>query len=399
MWFFNSKVVTEKSLCGVLQGLSGATIGGSNHDLGQDRLANPFLVLVLFLDHFSRFEWTKWAISVNGLIPLPSCMSPLSTGSSETDPFADTKLGDTAVPLGTLGHCDEYLSSIVGEQRAILRANKLPLSSATAVPILSPLFSPSISEETQNKVESNSPYSAAEEYSSGSASMAGPSPLESDVIPSNFLTNDICIIHPLTGVNLCTAHAAAIQTGLLGAQEQFFSKQTALKEIFSLGLNKLVSVIHSSITVSATQSVASDRTENTSAADTGCKSKAALSTAEQCFPSLFRSNKSRPIHQCKPSTSGAATNSFETGSDSADPICLRSVLRANVPPTPYAQDTTVLTLPVLILRYPFYHVLLCSDVTMSVQICSIGSACTVDASSFSLCDRLTSSLPLPGISS
>ena len=345
MWFFNSKVVSEKSLCGVLQGLSGAAFGGSNYDVGQDGIANPILVLVLFLDHFSRFEWTKWAISVNGLIPLPSCMSPLSTGSCETDPFADIKLGDTPVPLGTLGHCDEYLSSIVGEQRAILRANKLPLSSATAVPILSPLFSPSpsISERTQNKFESNSSYSAAEESSGGSASMAGPSPLESDVLPSNFLTNDICIIHPLTGLNLCTAHAAAMQTGLLGAQEQVFSKQTALKEIFSLGLNKLVSVIHSSITVSAAQSVASDRTENTSAVDTGCKSKAALSTAEQCFPSLFRSNKGRPIHQSKPSTSGAATSSFETVSGSADPVCLRSVLRANIPPAPYAQDTTVLS--------------------------------------------------------
>jgi hypothetical protein len=342
MWFFNSKVVTEKSLSGILQGLCGGSPGESLQDGEREKLANPLLVLLLFLDHFSRFEWTKWAIGVNGLIPLPSCISPLSTESRDGDPFADSKLGQTTGPLGTLGNCDEHLSSIVREQRAILKMNKRPLSAAAAAPILSPLLSPSFSEKSRSKVESNSASCASEEVAGGSASTAGPPPLEPDALPSNFLTNDVCIIHPLTGMNLCTAHTATVQTGLLSAQEHVFTKQSALKEIFSLGVNKLVSVIQSSITSNAAQGATSEQPEGATAIDTGCKSKVAHATAEQCFPSLFRSVRSKSTPLSKPAAVTVTTASYQTGSNTVDPTCLCSVLRDNIPPTPYTQDITVL---------------------------------------------------------
>jgi hypothetical protein len=361
MWFFNSKVVTEKSLNGILQGLCGGSPGEPLQDGGREKLANPLLVLLLFLDHFSRFEWTKWAISVNGLIPLPPCISPLSTESWEGDAFADSKLGQTTGPLGTLGNCDEHLSSIVREQRAILKMNKRPMSAAAAALILSPLLSPSISEKSKSKVESNSAYCASEEVAGGNASTAGPPPLEPDALPSNFLTNDICIIHPLTGMNLCTGHTPTVQTGLLSTHEHVFTKQTALKEIFSLGVNKLVSVIHSSISSNAAQSAATEQPEGASVVDAGCKSKVAHATAEQCFPSLYRSVRSQSTPLSRPAAVTVTTASYQTGSNTLDPTCLCSVLRDNIPPTPYTQDIPVLRISIL--PCP---ILLCSTISIFV---------------------------------
>jgi hypothetical protein len=69
----------------------------------EGRGGNPFRVLVRFLEIFSRFDWSKWSVSVTGLVPV---------SMSDVAPEVETKIVEDYVV-----ECDPKLATIVNKYR------------------------------------------------------------------------------------------------------------------------------------------------------------------------------------------------------------------------------------------------------------------------------------------
>ena len=290
MWLFNSKLLNEDAFRDILFQVLEGSVSEKNVDYGSGSLQNPFLVLVFFLNFFSEFDWTKWGVSVAGLIPLkPDECNPSQEEKGEGMVDNTNDNGVNAMK-GMMGQCDASLTAIVTEQRKVLRTKRNTCSrsrsqhtpstssiSPASYSVLSPSPPPCLTPKGDGHEAENYPrfeQSVSDILSSDPRFLPLSADLES--LPPDFKNNHICVLHPLDGSNLCSAPTEDDT----GYPKGDFTIQAALRELYGLGFNRLAFFIQST-SVSGVSKVSVDSREimNETA-----------SLAAECFPNLFKAS-------------------------------------------------------------------------------------------------------------
>lgn len=347
MWLFNSKLLNEDAFRDILFQVLEGSVSEKNVDYGSGSLQNPFLVLVYFLNFFSEFDWTKWGISVNGLISL----RPDESNSSREEKGEDmnSNINDTGIVtkgvMGAMGQCDATLTSVVSEQRKVLRTKRNPSSSSRlqhtpsssvspasqSHSVLSPSPPPCLTPKGDGHESERYPLT---EQSISDILSADPLflPLSADFdsLPEDLRTGDVCVLHPLDGTNLCPSTVEDGSDYPAGD----FTVQVALRELYGLGFNRLAFFIQSASVGGANKESLEGREARSETA----------SLAEECFPHLFKASKTHP-----PATTSASTSiepqqgvSGARGDIQRDPEpFLKQVLQASVTPLSVPQEEAV----------------------------------------------------------
>ena len=201
MWLFNSEMMDDKALRSTLSGILHEDVAPS------DFSNSPFLALMFFLQYFSAFDWSHWGVGVTGLVPL-----------GPKDDHSDAE--------ASAGPCNHILTAAVDGHRSCFLANMNPFLPLPEVADPSPVYSPfSGSPQTLSRQDvDNCLENGVNDPTFFSKSQCAPSSISID---------DVCVIHPLTGANMCTRKrpsAAAVSRS---------EKHEALSGIFSGGLKKI----------------------------------------------------------------------------------------------------------------------------------------------------------------
>ena len=246
LWLFSSKVMDGATLFQTLEDESSIDFRRVALPAGMDdceKIQDPFLVLIFFLYFFSRFEWSKWAVSSTGLIPL--------------NPETSEEMKGKQRVTGRSGECDTALTSIVHDYRKTLGLSVDQQSTST-----SPIES----------VEGNQ--------------------MGFDSLPPDHRNGEACVLHPLIkGFNLCRKKRTIIRAANSGkdgnatSSLEDFVQTNAIQEILATGFQQITSTIRAL----TRQEIVPGRA---SASDVrGRASMIPMKIVEHCFPLLFKSLK------------------------------------------------------------------------------------------------------------
>jgi hypothetical protein len=341
MWLFNSKLLNEDAFRDILFQVLEGSVTEKNVDYGSGSLQNPFLVLVFFLNFFSEFDWTKWGISVAGLIPLrpEECIPSQEEKGEGMDNVNDA----VAAMKGLMGQCDATLTAVVTEQRKVLRTKRNPRSgprsqytpstssaSPASYSVLSPSPPPCLTPKGDgHESETYPPFEQSISDILSSDPLFLPLSVDFESPPQGLRNSDICVLHPLDGSNLCPSTEDDS-----GYPPSDFTVQAALRELYGLGFNRLAFFIQStSVGGVNKESIESREGKNETA-----------SLAEECFPKLFKASStpaSASASASGPSSASAEPQHGLSGVQMDREPFLKQVLQASIIPLAVPQDESV----------------------------------------------------------
>ena len=302
MWLFNSKILNEEAFHDILFQILEGSETEKNVEYGSGSLQNPYLVLVFFLNFFSEFDWTHWGVSVAGLIALKPIDSILR--KEEMGEEMDSKHTDigTGITKGMMGQCDEGLTAIITEQRRALKIKKdmcccsrrtTSTSIASSDSQSRTSVSPSPPYCVTPKGDGQEPVSGPPyEHTTGDntpATDSTPLHLSSNFgsLPQNLKKNDICVLHPMDGSNLC--HSKDTRDKNISSKTDF-TVQAALKELYTLGFNKLAFFIQKASVGGGFNKESFVGMEMKYSREGESESEITC-LAEECFPNLFKASR------------------------------------------------------------------------------------------------------------
>lgn len=251
MWLFSSKLLDGGKPYRILEDEGSIDCRGDDVAAeGDENIQDPFVVLIYFLFFFSRFEWSKWAISATGLIP--------SSPEVEEEGKENMEIKVT----GRLGECNAALTAIVNDCRKSLRT----------------------CSDQIGPVGSHPDLTGTQSFQVASTLLLG-----FDSLPADHKNGEICVLHPLKkGHNLFREKNTFIGTeGCVIPLQKKSVEAVAIKEIFAAGFVRITATIRTLAKQELNSSLANGGDLE------GTISNMPMKIVKRCFPMLSKSLKGR----------------------------------------------------------------------------------------------------------
>lgn len=284
MWLFNSGMMDDEALRSTLSGILDEDISPS------DFSNSPFLVLIFFLRYFSAFDWSHWGVGVTGLFALKPKYDHSATTTAALDEGNGAAHGRGLFEAST-GPCNPILTAVVEGHRSAYMANVNPFLPQPEVAESSPVYTP-FSESPETLSRQNSDYNIENPTidlthfikPALAVPQCAPSPAPYPYL-SSVSSDDVCIIHPVTGANTCTRKRSST------AASSRSEKHVALSRMFSDGV-RMISASLTSAWLSCCDQTETGKEMESNQQPSSASVSAAHRLAEECCPVIFASTRS-----------------------------------------------------------------------------------------------------------